>query len=249
MLALNTFLARVSFVLSSALICGLPAEAAPPGAATSDTTPYTASITDMRDHRYCEVLYGIRSFLTIAIKVFSTEGLNDCPEDAWKSITKKPIADLHNASFVLLNGPRYWTVDGLQAGGNTVTHTRERFNGLEMNLRATIDIGVFKQFQQLIGDTYYQVTPVDRHTKWIFKAGSPVFELVSSSGEVYVMQSYAQIVNPELSIADLPMLSQQLDLPKGWTYRTRLLTEDLFLVANGTAYVIQDNLMNSYQRQ
>jgi hypothetical protein len=36
---------------------------------------------------------------------------------------------------------------------------------------------------------------------------------------------------------------------KGWSYRTRLLTEDLNLVANGTAYVLQDNLMNSCQRQ
>jgi hypothetical protein len=45
------------------------------------------------------------------------------------------------------------------------------------------------------------------------------------------------------------MLDQQLQLPRGWVYRMRVLTEDLNLVANGTAYVIQDSLMNSYQRQ
>lgn len=63
------------------------------------------------------------------------------------------------------------------------------------------------------------------------------------------MQSYSQIVNPTLSMDNLATLDQQLKLPAGWKYKTRLLQQDLALVANGVAYVIQDNLMNSYQRQ
>jgi len=106
-----------------------------------------------------------------------------------------------------------------------------------------------QQLQELWGDLFYQSTIVHRNTTWIYKAGSPVYELISPSGELYVMQSYAQIVNPKLSMADLASLEQQLQLPKGWSYRTRLITEDLHLVAKGTAYVLQDNLLNSYQRQ
>jgi hypothetical protein len=48
---------------------------------------------------------------------------------------------------------------------------------------------------------------------------------------------------------DLPILDQQLKLPTGWSYKSRVLDQDLSLVANGIAYVLQDNLMNSYQRR
>jgi hypothetical protein len=63
------------------------------------------------------------------------------------------------------------------------------------------------------------------------------------------MQSYSQIINPTLSMKDLPILDQQLKLPTGWSYKSRVLDQDLSLVANGIAYVLQDNLMNSYQRK
>jgi len=44
-------------------------------------------------------------------------------------------------------------------------------------------------------------------------------------------------------------LGEQLQLPVGWTYRSRVLDQDLSLLANGVAYVVQDNLFNSYQRR
>ena len=242
---------RKIYLLLTALVifAGMPGYVGSARAVEDRLTSNSVSVSNLRDKRYCEVLYGDRSFLTLVVKVFSTQGLNDCPQDAWKLITSKTISEKYKASFVRLNGPRYWMLDGVQATGNTVNHKRESFGGIEMNLRATIEFGLFKQLQILWGDTLYQATAVNRSTTWIYKAGSPVYELISPSGEQYVMQSYAQIVNPKLSMADLPMLEKQLQLPKGWSYRTRLLTEDLNLVANGTAYVLQDNLMNSYQRK
>jgi len=238
-----------AFLIVLILSVGLPAYAASSNATEEKLAGNTVSVSNLRNHRYCEVLYGDRSFLTLVLKVFSTQGLNECPEDVWKSITQKSIADTYKASFVRLNGPRYWMIDGLKASGDTVNHEREVFGGIEMNLRATIKVGLWQQLQLLWGDPFYRTTPVNRNTTWMYKAGSPVYELISPSGEQYVMQSYAQIVNPKLSMADLATLDQQLQLPKGWTYRTRFLTEDLNLVVNGTAYVLQDNLMNSYQRR
>jgi hypothetical protein len=237
------------FLTALEFFASLPVYAATSSTVEEKFISNVVSVSNLRNKRYCEVLYGDRSFLTLVVKVFSTQELNDCPEDAWKLITNKTISDAYKASFVRLNGPRYWMIDGVRATGNTVNHERESFGGIEMNLRATIEVGLFKQLQLLWGDPTYQATIVHRNTTWIYKAGSPVYELISPSGEQYVMQSYAQIVNPKLSIADLPMLEKQLQLPKGWSYRTRLLTEDLNLVANGIAYVLQDTLMNSYQRQ
>lgn len=235
----------MTLVISS----GFTAHAGNSDATVEKLSSDSVSVSGLRNQRYCEVLYGNRSFLTLELKVFSTEGLNECPEDAWKLVTDKTITNAHPTSFVRLNGPRYWTIDGIQATGATVNHVRESFGGIEMNLRATINVGLLEQLRQMIGSNFYHATPVTRTTKWIYKAGSPVYELISPSGEQYVMQSYAQIVNPKLSMSDLLSLEQQLQLPKGWTYQTRVLTEDLNVVADGTAYVLQDNLLNSYQRR
>jgi hypothetical protein len=216
------------------------------GQAPEAKQKYEKSISNIRNQRYCEVLYGKRNFLRLEVKVFNTQGLNLCPEDQWKSLTKESIEKAYDASFVLLNGPRYWTMDEIQAAGATVNQTKESFGGIEMNLRATIELGLFKQ---LLGSKHYSPNEIIRTTAFIYKAGSSVYELSSPSGEVYVMQSYSQIVNPNLGIADLPDLAKQLKLPKGWTYQSRVLEKELSLAANGIAYVLQDNLSNSYQRR
>ena len=207
---------------------------------------FEKSVSNLRDHRYCEILYGKRHWLNLEVKVFNTQGLNLCPEDQWKTITKEEIAKKYDASFVDLNGPRYWTMDEVQAGGATVNNVKESFGGIEMNLRATVDIGLLKQ---ILGSKQFSPNQINRTTNFIYKAGSPIYELVSPDGQVYVMQSYSQIVNPNLTMKDLPDLAKQLKLPTGWVYRSTVLEKDLSLIANGIAYVLQDNLLNSYQRR
>jgi len=216
-------------------------------AQTNNVNPkYEKSVSNLRNLRYCEVIYGKRDFLTLEVKVFNTQGLNLCPEAQWKTLTKESIEKSYGASFVLLNGPRYWTMDEIQAAGNTVNSVKESFGGIEMNLRATLKVGLLKQ---LLGSKQYSPNEVIRTTNFIYKAGTPIYELTSPTGEVYVMQSYSQIVNPNLAMGDLPDLSKQLKLPTGWTYKTRVLDQELSLIANGIAYVLQDNLSNSYQRR
>jgi len=84
---------------------------------------------------------------------------------------------------------------------------------------------------------------------YTYDAGKPVYELTSPEGDVYIMQSYAQIADPDLTMDDLPTLGSRLALPDGWTYTTRMLTEPFELVTTGLAYVLQDELYNSYQRR
>jgi hypothetical protein len=64
------------------------------------------------------------------------------------------------------------------------------------------------------------------------------------------MQSYAMIVDTSLNEAGLDSLEKKLKLPKGWKFRVRTLDEDLVLktIEGGEAFVIQDELQNSYQR-
>lgn len=213
---------------------------------TQQTPIFEKSISNLRNQRYCEVLLGKRDWLKLEVRVFNTQGLNLCPEAQWSALTKESIVKDYDASIAILNGPRYWMMDEIQAAGNTVNNVKSSFGGIEMNLRATIQLSLLKQF---IGSKKFTPNEVARTTNFVYRAGSTIYELTSPAGEVYVMQSYSQIVNPALNIKDLPVLSEQLKLPAGWTYRSRVLDESLSLVANGVAYVLQDNLANSYQKR
>lgn len=213
---------------------------------TQQTPIFEKSISNLRNQRYCEVLIGKRDWLKLEVRVFNTQGLNLCPEAQWRALTKESIVKDYDASIAILNGPRYWMMDEIQASGNTVNDVKESFGGIEMNLRATVKLSLLKQ---LMGSKNYTANEVARTTNFVYRAGSAIYELTSPAGDVYVMQSYSQIVNPALNIKDLPVLSEQLKLPAGWTYRSRVLDQDLSLVANGIAYVLQDNLSNSYQRR
>ncbi len=58
-----------------------------------------------------------------------------------------------------------------------------------------------------------------------------MYELLAPDGSTYVMQSYSQIIDPNLSIGQLKSLGDRLNLPQGWSYRSRVLKKDLFLKA------------------
>ena len=207
---------------------------------------YTKSISGLRNLRYCEVLYGKRHLGTLTVKVFNPQGLNACPEALWKALDVKVIEKKNDASFVRLNGPRYWTMDEIKAAGKTAQDVIENFGGIEMSLRATLDVGIK---QQLAGTQFFVPNVVNRNTAFIYKSGTPIYQLTSPQGQIYIMQSYSQIADPNLSMNDLAQLAARLKLPDGWKYTAKTLTQDLVLQAQGKAYVIQDNFYNSYQRQ
>jgi len=120
------------------------------------------------------------------------------------------------------------------------------FGGIEMSLRAKLET---RLREGTVGDEFYVPNEVQRETVYTYQAGKPVYELTSPEGDVYIMQSYAQITDKDLTLDDLATLGSKLSLPDGWTYSTRTLEEDFDLVTTGLAYVINDNLYNSYQRR
>jgi hypothetical protein len=77
--------------------------------------------------------------------------------------------------------------------------------------------------------TPYRETVSRRTTTWFCDAGAEVYELVSPTGSVYVMQSASLGVDPDNTVDQLPTLGERLSLPEGWTYRVRTLEEDLVM--------------------
>ncbi len=193
----------------------------------------------LRGIRYCEVLaVYLRGGAPVA-EVWNTVGFSLCPEDEWEALDPIAIRDQLGALTVLLNGPRFFLADGAEAPPSDEVTT---FGTLTMRLVATL------RLPGLSPPGPYASLSVERDNVWIFRAGSEVYELLDAEGRVYVMQAYSLIVDHTLSEADLPALGSRLALPPGWTYRTRVLAEDLLVAAqDGVATVVQDELANTYQ--
>lgn len=206
--------------------------------------PVMKERSGLRDQRYGEILVVKGGPWSYTATVYNTIGLNDCPEAAWKKLDAKALKKELGAKSVLLNGPRHFMMDSnaLANPGGVST-----FDGLEARKLATVDITLPDILRGR--SKPYTGNTVSRTTRYVFKAGLPVYELVSPKGDVYVMQSYSLEVDPTLTAADLPNLGKKLKLPRGWQYRVVTPKEDLVLTTSGTATVLQDDLLNSYQKK
>jgi hypothetical protein len=204
--------------LAAALACGLLAASAP-----------AAAIDGLHDARYCEIIELKGSPPDAHAVVWNTIGLNDCPREEWEKLD----------TAVVLNGPRHFLMDSAAAKTGGV----RSFHGMRMTKVATIPIETAADLLR----TPYTDRTIARSNSWRWKRGRTVFELVAPGGDVYVMQSYSQILDPSLAHSDLPKLGRRLELPDGWRYRSRKLRRPLELVAKGKATILQDELQNTYQ--
>ncbi|MHB1446616.1 MAG: hypothetical protein ACYCTI_00650 [Acidimicrobiales bacterium] len=125
----------------------------------------------------------------------------------------------------------------------TTEPVMKEFGGIVMRRIAELDLGTNPQ------QVPYTKRRVNRGAVFFFDAGKPVYELVDPEDTAYVMQAYCIGVDPSLTEADLMSLSlgDRLDLPEGWTYRTRILSEELVVdTSDRVATVLQDELENIY---
>jgi hypothetical protein len=226
-----------SVIVAVTLGCGVAAA----DAHTIDKADH--SITGVRDARYCEIIPVVRDGLHLVATVYNTLGLNDCPADMWDKITERGMKKRFGAIKVLLNGPRHFLMDTIEAAGSTATGETIEVGGLGLTERASIDLDLFN----LRSEPYRERT-IERDTRYVFKAGQPVFVLVSPDGSRYAMQAYAQMIDKTLSYADLPALGARLKLPTGWRYETMVPTTDMVLGAKGAATIVQDDLDDTYQK-
>jgi hypothetical protein len=202
-------------------------------------------LTGLRNQRYCEVIPSVVQGSSVTTYVYNTQGLNLCPAAQWDALTEAEVDQEYGSQSAQLNGPRYWMMDELKGSGSSTTGQTFTFGGIETSLRATI---VTPVGAPTVGQQFYVPNTVQRQTVYTFNGGRPIYELIDPNKNVYVMQSYAQIVDNTLSINQLPALGHVLSLPAGWRYRQRTPRHSIQLTATGIAYVINDNFAGSYQR-
>jgi pimeloyl-ACP methyl ester carboxylesterase len=201
--------------------------------------------------RYCEIVMPFLEADGIRARVYGTQQLNDCPQEAWDAIDTAAVATEFGAISAVKNGPRHWVIDALEVGEGGFTNEPvpgrgeiTTFGDLEMRLLTTVvapDGGGSVE--------RYSIARVDRNTIFHFAAGRRVFELQDPQGNRYMMQSFSQIVDPDLQLHDLVRLEERLQLPGGWQFSTRILQEPFeLLTVDGIAEVLQDDLSNTYQK-
>jgi hypothetical protein len=196
-------------------------------------------VTDLSGKRYGEVLLVEIGDSGPQATVYNSFPLNDCPAELWSALDPQAIAKEHGAAAALLNGPRYWLMNGIekQAGG---AQERMTFGGIEMIKQATVQLSS-------MNPAPYTVNEVTRNTVFVFNAGEEIYELIEPDGKRWVMQTWSQVADPSLSRADLPGLASRLTLREGWSYQPRVLTETLRVdTTTRPARVTQDDLTNSY---
>ena len=223
--------------------CGSTAEASPDAAVSADAAVAADAATSesLRGNRYCEVLLAFFEAGAIEAQVWGTQGLNDCPEAAWASVDPMAIRTEFGATAVVLNGPRRWLTD--RAAAELPPGSPRLFGMLEMRQLATLMLA-----PGTMSAMPYVERTVRRDSEFEYRAGAEIYELVAPNGSVYVMQSYAQIVDASLTESDLPGLGARLMLPAGWQYRVRTLASPLVVSTRGEATVVQDELQNTYSR-
>jgi hypothetical protein len=198
-------------------------------------------IDNMRGVRYGEVLAVFLRDGAFEAEVYGTQMLNDCPAELWDTLVAADIAADMGAAIVKLNGPRHWVLDGLGTKVAPVEPVLREFNGLLMRRIALLKLDNNPTAQP------YTARLVDRGATFFFDAGKAVYELVDTEGTAYVMQALCIGVDPTITEAGLPTLGERLQLPTGWTFRTRILDEELVIdTTSGLATVIQDEFENSY---
>jgi len=230
-------------------------------------SPSSTERISRRGYRYCEILLGSLEQDELLAEVWGTQMVGPCLPEALESLDLEAVQAEYEAAFVVVNGPRLSTMD---SGLFLIPEGPHRVYGeLETQLIATIELDLAEVLANsglstallhtvletvdvatvLAGVDAYEESVVKRTTVFEYWAGSEVYELISPEGVVYVMQSVSNMLDPYLTLDDLPTLDTRLSLPDGWIYRTRTLETDLVLVIFGEAIVITDDIGNTYQRR
>lgn len=195
---------------------------------------------NLRGQRYCEVIFwhGLSGF------VYNTLNLNNCPSALWSKLTPSMIKKDTGSHFAYLNGPRYYVLDAMENDAFSASEVKT-FGHLAMHPTVTMRI---KLKDILIGAAPYREHQVEHSFICIYRAGKPVYELIDPKGRVFVMQSYTNAVVTQ-SEENLATLAKRLKLPKGWSFRTGILTSDKIVVTtHHHAMVLLDNFKNIYQK-
>lgn len=219
-------------------------------------TGATVHLEHARNYAFCEFNVGFGASPDMVFQIYNTTG-NEGPSPDFSyppatlaAIDPMKLAADIGASFVLLNpnpptATKRWVMDELllHVAGETAD-----FAGVKATWMAAIEESALK------GGSNEPYTPGTNRqlSKWVFRAGSPVFLLRTPESRTYVMQAFTTEVDGQLTYEQLPQLGDRMTkLPPGWTFEVKTLDSDLVFdttKANpeGLKHLIKDEFKNVY---
>jgi hypothetical protein len=194
------------------------------------------TVKNIRDARYGEIFI----IKETGLDVYNTTGLNDCPAKLWDKLDLDKIKKEFGAMQVQKNGPHFWMMDEQTLSlGETRT-----FGGIDARWAAHAPLSVVQK--GATGGKPYAIYTPSKTQSMVYSKGKPVFELIDPEGHVYVLQAREE----NFPIPELAKLGDKLNPPKGWQYRSRILTDDLKLDLGPaqTIYAVGDDFHQYYTR-
>lgn len=201
-------------------------------------------VENARGYGQCEILVINKDSGNLYAQVYNTTGLNDCPAGQFDQIGLKQLAIETGAYMVWKNPRRVWVADNLTI--SSIGEPRD-FAGLHFNYIANMQMP--PGFVPSTGQSGYAYQPlkIPRVCRLEYLKGSQVYLLRSPDGHTWVMQSYTNHTDLNLSMADLPVLAGKLTLPAGWQFKAKTLDRNLIIDAKGIVNIVPDDLENMYQ--
>jgi len=214
-------------------------------------TQVTPPQQELRDYPYGEVIPDTVSEGILTEHIFNSLPYGPIVPKDFAQITEQQVIDAYNLAYgsncvgATVNGPRHWVLDNLTTlGGLTASGDELTVGDIQFGLAGQLQTAVGNP---TIGSDPYVVNTVQRNTQYTFHKGLLVYELTDPDGNVYVMQSYSQQIEPSITLNNLEFLGPWDYLPSGWTYAARRLTRDLVLTANGSTQIVNDYFRNTFQ--
>ena len=173
----------------------------------------------------------------------ASAGVMDIPADfKWAPDPARLARELEVDMFTPNQG-RIWTFDEGEVQGGYIVE----FDGVKM---CWIGEMVAQDVVEHFHGPAYVPALIYRLTRWTWHAGKPAHILREPNGPTWAMQEMTTDVDPTLTIDNLDQVGKKLKLPPGWTFETKVLTQDLLLdtmKCDGWAPIIRDDLHCTYQ--
>ena len=174
-------------------------------------------------------------------------------------------------SSVLLNEKRFWmanmTVSLIVSYEDTIQFPEYKYlkflnpNYDSTNSNSEQTLNVYATFRKKTisvinnNSSSYTETQVNRTSAFIYYPLKTIYTLINlndiNNVKIYIMQSLTNLIDTTINSTNLCYLKSLLTLPDNWLFFIVTLDSNtsIILTANSTtpAYVLQDNLNNSYQ--
>lgn len=166
------------------------------------------------------------------------------PQALVQALDLARLAKEYGVLQVALNGPKLWQPDWLEVE----VGTQRNFGGIAAAWVAQLNLGD----KGGIGENApYQPMTIARKSSLGWNKGSTVLLLDDAAGNTWVMKGFQQGISPTYTYQEFLAAgaSQFKKLPPGWTFRSKILEQDLIEIPEGgVATIMPDEFFNIYDK-